>query len=132
MPNVQGIAKTCFRVNKDRNVHSLADRDGMLRNFGQRDEPEIRHPPKRICYPGAGEIHGFEAEVLDDASGECICRARHEHSAAFGQLRAQQSSGAKTQSLPSQLESQILRDYSTPTSEDLPLFLSHEMGSRVC
>ena len=104
----------------------------MLRNFGKADESKIRQSPKTICHAGAGEIHGFEAEVLDDASGECICRARHEQSAAFGQLRAQQSSGAKTQSLPSQLESQILRDYSTPTSEVLPLFLPHEMVSRVC
>jgi hypothetical protein len=54
VPDVQGIAKTCLRINEDRNVHGLADRGGMLCNFGQSDEPKIRHPPKRICYPGAG------------------------------------------------------------------------------
>ena len=100
VPDVQRVAKTSIRVDEHRNFHGLADRRGVLCDFGQADKPQIGHAPKSICYASAADVNRFKPEILDDARGERIGRAGHQQPAAFLQLGAQDFSRVGIQGAP--------------------------------
>ena len=89
--DIDRIAEAGVGIDDQRQRDNVAHRADVAGEFGQRDQADIRHAERRIGDAGAGDINRLEADILNDARGERVCRARQKHGFPLAQHFAQPS-----------------------------------------